>query len=579
MKTNTLPMLIVLLISLALNINAQVMNGMLADGLLGQTDYITATSGLTDAKFNGPSSIAIDPLTRKVFIADRANNRVLRFASANAYITGASAEAVLGQVDFTTSTSGLAQNKFNTPIGIFVDANGTLWASDFSNNRVLKFNNASTLANGANADAVLGQPDFVTNTTAATADKMSGPVAVFLDSGGRLWVALFNQHRVLRFDNAASKPNGAPADIVLGQADFTTVTSGLTSSKMNNPNSVFVDNQGRLWVSEFTNRRVIRFDNAAMITNGTAANGVLGQPNFTTNTAVLSAAGSNGTRFVWGDNSGNIYVPHESYNRVVVFLNAAAKADGADADFVLGQPDFTTSTALNPPTQASLRTPRGLYFDNDSSHLWVGDWANNRVLRYRMNSIVPVELASFTANVVNNRIVLKWETASEVNNRSFEVEKNVNESGFVTIGSVSGNGTTTGRINYTFTDNTLNSGVVKYRLKQIDFSGAYEYSGIIVLNNSEVVNDFALLGNYPNPFNPSTNISFYTPTEEHVSIDIYNSIGESVKSVFNGISKSGINTVVWNGTDHSAKHAGSGIYFYVVRMGSKMLTSKMVLQQ
>jgi len=164
---------------------------------------------------------------------------------------------------------------------------------------------------------------------------------------------------------------------------------------MNNPNSVYAHSDGRLWVSDFTNRRVLRFDNAAGSANGDPADGVLGQPNFTTNTATLTQNGFSTTRFVTGDRTGRIYVVEEANNRVMLFNSAAGLANGANADYVLGQSTFTTNAAPNPPNASSLATPRAAVVNNVSGHLWVADFANNRVVRYNVSSLVSVRLGSF----------------------------------------------------------------------------------------------------------------------------------------------------------------------------------------
>ncbi len=362
---------------------AQFTNGQAAIGVLGPADLLTRPAGAAAAnRFNGPNGVAICPLTGKIFVTDRANHRVLRWTGADALNDGSAAEAVIGQADFTTATSGLAANKFNNPIGITVDAAGRLWVSDYSNNRVLRFDDAANRPNGASADGVLGQPDFVTGTSATSDVKMSGPAGIFADGAGRLWVSNFNNHRVLRFDAAAGKANGAAADAVLGQPDFTTSTSGLSASKCNNANSVYLDAAGRLWVSEFTNRRVLRYDDAANKPNGAAADAVLGQPDFVTNSSGVTQNKFGSVRFVTGDGAGRIYVVEEANNRVMIFDDAANLANGADADFVLGQATFTTNAGPNPPNASSLATPRALALNEMLGHVWVADWANNRVVRY-----------------------------------------------------------------------------------------------------------------------------------------------------------------------------------------------------
>jgi len=97
---------------------------------------------------------------------------------------------------------------------------------------------------------------------------------------------------------------------------------------------------------------------------------------------------------------------------------------------------------------------------------------------------------------------LNWSTATELNNKGFEIERSDDNKDFITRGFVEGSGTTTERHEYTFTEEALN-GKVYYRLKQIDHDGNYNYSKSIEIN-SIYVNNFELYQNYPNPFNPTT---------------------------------------------------------------------------
>jgi len=156
----------------------------------------------------------------------------------------------------------------NNPNSLSIDASGRLWVADRDNNRILRFDNASAKTSSSTADGVLGQPDFVTSASGLTAANMSAPASVFADMNGRVWVADRVNNRILRFDNAASKTNGATADGVLGQPDFTTGTSGLSATKMNRPMGVYDDAIDHLWVCEDDNNRVIRFDSASSKSNG-----------------------------------------------------------------------------------------------------------------------------------------------------------------------------------------------------------------------------------------------------------------------------------------------------------------------
>ena len=558
---------------------AQFVNGPAAEGVLGQLDYITLTGGTAINKFNGPNGVFFDNRTGKIWVADRGNHRVLRFSSVNAYVNGSDAELVIGQPDFTTNTSGLSAVKMNNPICAIVDGNGTLWVSEYGNNRVTRWDNADNLVNGDTADGVLGQPDFVTSSAATAQNKFSGPAGIFVEANGTLWVSNFNIHRILRFQNAATLANGANADLVLGQPDFVTGTSGLTAFKMNNANGVYVDILGNLWVSEYTNRRVMKFNNAATLVSGDTADAVLGQPDFTTNTSNTTQAGSGSVRWVTGDILGNLYVVQETNNRISVFLQAATLANGANADYVIGQPDFVTGTGLNPPTQNSLRTPRGASVDNVNKKLWVTDWANNRVLRYDISSLVPVELASFSASVTAAGVELKWTTATETNNFGFSIERRSENSDFTEIGFVKGNGTSTVTNSYSFVDTRPLEGAVYYRLKQVDLDGSVSYSNEIMADNSGAINGFHLYGNYPNPFNPSTTISFNLSEKGNVRVIVRDILGSEVAEIFNGIAAPGINRVQWNGSNSAGQMVNSGVYFYSVEVNGKFFTGKMILNK
>ncbi len=410
--TQVIPLLLVLCLGVA-STHAQLTDNPAANSVLGQSDFISRTAGSGPSAFNGPNGVAVDPATGKPFVADRANHRVLRWASGTAMVNGSAAEAVFGQPDFTTTSSGLSNRKMNNPIGVHIDHEGRMWVADFSNNRVLRFDDAADKASGAPADGVLGQPDFSSNAAVTSQSTMRGPVVIYVDKTGSLWVTEFNVHRVTRYDDAANKPNGAPADGVLGQPDFTSGSSALTATGMSSPNGLFLDDEGRLWVSETGNRRVTRFDNAATLPNGAPADGVLGQPDFTTNTANITRNGFGSLRYVTGDSQGRIYVIQENSHRITIYNNAASLPNGADADFVWGQPDFTTGTAANPPTANSYNTPRAMYVDEARGNIWVADWGNNRVLRYFIGetsdrSLVLLSPTGGEAWMQNTRQTIAW---------------------------------------------------------------------------------------------------------------------------------------------------------------------------
>ena len=183
---------------------------------------------------------------------------------------------------------------------------------------------------------------------------------------------------------------------------------------------------------------------------------------------------------------------------------------------------------------------------------------------------LPVELTSFSANVSDGNVVLKWSTATEINNSGFEIERKSNGD-YRTIAFIQGYGTTTNEHNYSYTDNNLKNGVYTYRLKQVDYDGTFAYSNEINVEVSTPVK-FELSQNYPNPFNPSTKISFSIPQNSEVTLTIFNVLGQEVTKLVNGFMEAGNHTI-----DFNAAGFNSGIYFYKLEAGNFSEVRKMTL--
>ena len=405
-------------------------NHQAASLVLGQANFTSSVDSTTQTTFYDPGGVAIDPATHKVFVVDGNNQRVLRFASLYSLANGAPAEGVLGQPDFTSATGATTQAGMYYPQGLFVDAGGHLWVADYFNHRVLRFDNASSKANGANADGVLGQPDFTSSDNHTTQNGMWAPYAVFVDGNGRLWVAEIGNNRVLRFDNAASKANGANADGVLGQPNFVSGAARTSQAGMNTPTGLAVDTAGGLWVADAGNNRVLRFKSAAGKPHGANADGVLGQPDFVSNAAHTTQNGMNGAHGVAVDSAtGRLYVGDRLNNRILVYNAAGGLANGANASYVLGQLNFTSATGnAGGISAASLFQPCGLFFDPQIKVLLAADYANSRVLMYG----TPSSYLTANSNAAyDGRVLESSETSS--------VGGSVNNLGSLVVGDDAGN--------------------------------------------------------------------------------------------------------------------------------------------
>ena len=184
---------------------------------------------------------------------------------------------------------------------------------------------------------------------------------------------------------------------------------------------------------------------------------------------------------------------------------------------------------------------------------------------------LPVELTAFSGEVNGNDVILKWNTATEVNNYGFNIERAAQNRDWQTIGFVKGNGNSNIPHDYSFTDSNPNGGSnFKYRLKQLDNDGKSEYSDVI---NIEIKpTQFTLEQNYPNPFNPSTKIGFNIPEQTNVKIVVYNSLGQQVKELVNEVKDAGYHEVVFN-----AQNLASGVYIYTISAGNYFSVKKMSL--
>jgi hypothetical protein len=184
---------------------------------------------------------------------------------------------------------------------------------------------------------------------------------------------------------------------------------------------------------------------------------------------------------------------------------------------------------------------------------------------------VPVELVSFSAAITGSKINLSWQTATELNNKGFEIQRRSEKSDWQKIGFIKGAGTSSETRNYHFIDAYSANSRVYYRLHQIDFDGSASYSKVIQVDVNAPT-DFALNQNYPNPFNPSTNISFSIPKAANVKLSIYNQIGERIGELVNKNHEAGTYSYSWNASKQS-----SGIYFYELQTDSYRSIRKMTL--
>jgi sugar lactone lactonase YvrE len=336
----------------------------------GQPNLTTATSGTSQTELSQPWNAAYDSAGR-LYIADFGNNRVVRHDNP---FTDTLAEAVYGQPGFTTKLPGTTRTGLNGPSGVFVDNAGRLYIAEYGNHRIVRHDNP--LAD-TNPEAVYGQPDFNSASISMSRTGLNKPIGLCGDSAGRLYIADYWNSRVLRHDN----PLGDTIpEAVYGQTNFTSSALATTDTGLNHPTGVILDIAGRLYISDFNNNRVVRHNNPLA---DTIADWVYGQPNFASKVQATSVTGLYLPVSCAIDSSSRLYILDYNNNR---FLRHDNPLVDTVPDALFGQPDFTTR---NPATSATgLNSPFCVAVDSTSA-IVVADRYNNRVVGYAGLFVAP----------------------------------------------------------------------------------------------------------------------------------------------------------------------------------------------
>ncbi len=246
---------------------------------------------------------------------------------------------------------------------------------------------------------------------------------------------------------------------------------------------------------------------------------------------------------------------------------------------------------------------RGMVLDAAAQRLYWSDITNNALRCHTISAatdsilpasyaqglavgpmmLLPVEMTAFSASASRNEVTLVWETATEAENYGFEVERRIigmmeggdDSQQWIVIGFVSGSGTSPAPRVYSFSDRNLPPGRYAYRLKQIDLSGSNRYTMPVEAEVGRSPLEFRLGANYPNPFNPSTNLEFVIPHNGRVTLKVYNALGQEVATLVDRDLEAGL----FHSVAFDASTLPSGPYYARLEFDAMSVTRKLVLMK
>ena len=362
---------------------ASPVSGAAANVAVGQGSKTTSGAGLSATALSSPAGVVADEGTKRLYVADRGNNRVMTYNAAVAIADGVSGAAI-GQASATAGSpnrgASPAANTLSSPERVEI-AGTALVVSDSGNHRILAYQGAALPSSDRAATLVLGQSSF----TAAAPDgrRLNQPGAPLL-VGGKLIVSDTANHRILIYNSFPTTSDPDP-DVVLGQSDsFSTQANqggAASASTLKLPTYLATDGT-RLAVADTGNHRVLIWSTVPTVT-GTAASVILGQSS-ASGTLPNAGGGPSATTFHSPEGiaiaADKLFVADRDNNRVLIFDGLSTLSGFDLAKKVLGQADFEKNKANRgiTVTRETLRGPRAVLVGG--GRLYVADTGNHRVL-------------------------------------------------------------------------------------------------------------------------------------------------------------------------------------------------------
>lgn len=341
-------------------------------------------------------------------------------------------------------------------------------------------------------------------------------------------------------------------------------------------------------------------NNGTVQINGTFSNGDMYNPSTFTNDGILMGTGTFEQNGTFSNNSTGILAPGASPGKLTISgdfdlgsgtYTAEINGPGQGTDYdwiaVSGTATIGPDSKLNIVFGPGYTPTVGTTFDIltastvsgtfDPSNITISGggvgsvdvtYAGGNMMQLEVASVLPVELVSFTAKAQNNKVLLHWETASEQNNKGFEVQRSSNGHSWETLDFVSGNGTAFESHTYIFMDKSPLRGMNYYRLRQLDYDNKEEYSPIKTVK----LNGDGGISIYPNPATSGATLLLNAAYAGEAQLTIYNAFGKQISTH---------PLILNNGDSHlnlDLSGLQAGIYMLDIKAGDERWNERLIIK-
>jgi len=421
---------------------------------------------------------------------------------------------VTDKTTFNNSVSGILNITDATDHNIYVDANSQSPPASLDNSGTITVTGGSSASDGLR----LGEDGTLTNNAGAFmyfvntgADALQLDGGTILDNFGTIDVdGTQNGQEALELINGSTFNNKVGALYHVDDCD----DDGIEVN-----NGAVLNNDGDIRIDDSAGEDIETFSGFTFTNSSTATFAPGQSPGDLEIKGDLDLGASCTTFEITG------LVSTTDYDQIINFSGSTLTISGATAklDWGLFIPadgdcfDIVAGSGLVSGTFATVTS-------TNPAIIYTIDYSDNTKVIICVESIVPVELVQFTGERTSRGSNLRWETASEINNQGFGIERSSNGIDWNQIGYVEGNGNTTEIISYSYLDESPFDGYNYYRLRQNDFDGNFDYGNIVVVNYRLNKNELTV---YPNP---AENVVYLEINKEleNVNIQLVDSHGKIV---------------------------------------------------